>query len=111
MFIRKGGNREWVTNQWMIVTDYRELNNRSELNRTFRYTPPNIRAVLDHMVNMKVFSKTDMVGEFYQMGLKPEDRDKTTFVCKTPDGRTEYYRFKVVCLGLAGCPSDYEKWM
>ena len=45
------------------------------------------------------------------MGLKPEDRDKTTFVCKNPDGRTEYYRFKVACLELAGCPSAYQTWM
>ena len=46
MLIRKGGNREGVTNQWRIVTDYRELNKRT---KSSRYTPPNIRAVLDHM--------------------------------------------------------------
>ena len=108
MLIRKGGNREGVTNQWRIVTDYRELNKRTKASR---YTPPNIRAVLDHLVNMKVFSKTDMVGGFYQMGLKPDDRDKTTFVCKTPEGHTEFYRFKVACLGLAGCPSAYQEWL
>ena len=45
------------------------------------------------------------------MGLKPDDRDKTTFVCKTPEGHTEFYRFKVACLGLAGCPSAYQEWL
>ena len=41
------GNREGITNQWrIIVTDYRELNKRT---KSSKYTPPNIRAVLDRL--------------------------------------------------------------
>ena len=45
------------------------------------------------------------------MGSNPADRDKTTFHCKTSEGQTELYRFKVACLGLAGCPSAYQAWL
>ena len=44
------------------------------------------------------------------MVLAPEDRDKTAFVCKTPNDMKTYV-FKVGCLGLAGMPASYQAWM
>ena len=44
------------------------------------------------------------------MFLAPEGREKTAFVCKTPNGLKTYV-FKVGCLGLVGMPASYQAWM
>ena len=87
LLVKKPGNREGVTNQWRLVTDYRGLN---KLTQPSAYVPPPIRDIMNKLVRARIFSKTDNVAGFYQMALAEEDRAKTTFVCQTPEGERKY---------------------
>ena len=111
MLIRKGGNREGVTNQCRIVTDYRKLNKANDDVKI--YSTEYTSSIGSSGKHESVF-KNRYGGRVLPniMWLKPGDRDKTTFVCKNPEGHTEYYRSKIACLlGLAGCPLAYQEWL
>ena len=104
MILRKSGNREGITNQYRLVTDFRRLN---ALTKSSTYVPPLIRTIIKQLSSAKIFSASDVVGGFYQQTLAEEDRDKTTFVCHTTKGERKF-RFRVSCLGLAGAPAAYQ---
>ena len=108
ILLRKPGNREGITNQWRIVTDYRGLNEETKPNS---YAPPPIREMIDKLRNAKVFGKSDNVGGFYQMTLNPADRKLTTFSVRMGDEGIKSFYFNVACLGLQGTPSSYQSWM
>ena len=107
MILRKSGNREGITNQYRLVTDFRRLN---ALTKSSTYVPPLIRTIIKQLSSAKIFSASDVVGGFYQQTLAEEDRDKTTFVCHTTKGERKF-RFRVSCLGLAGVPAAYQLHM
>ena len=89
-----------------LVTDFRRLN---ALTKSSTYgVPPLIREIIKQLSSAKIFSASDVVGEFYQQTLAEEDRDKTTFVCHTAKGERKRFRFRVSCLGLAGAPAAYQ---
>ena len=76
MILRKSGNREGITNQYRLVTDFRRLN---ALTKSSMYVPPLIREIIKQLTSAKIFSASDvLVGGFYQQALAEEDRDKTT---------------------------------
>ena len=109
MILRKSGNREGITNQYRLVTDFRRLN---ALTKSSTYVPlsPLIRTIIKQLSSAKIFSASDVVGGFYQQTLAEEDRDKTTFVCHTAKGERKFC-FRVSCLGLTGAPAAYQLHM
>ena len=63
MILRKSGNREGITNQYRLVTDFRRLN---ALTKSSTYVPPLIRTIIKQLSSAKIFSASDVVGGFYQ---------------------------------------------
>nr|GFB30425.1 hypothetical protein [Tanacetum cinerariifolium] len=58
------------------------------------------------LLDAKVLSKFDLKSGFWQLGIKPEDRPKTTFCI--PD---HHYQWKVMLFGLKNAPSAFQKAM
>lgn len=107
MLIRKHGSLPGITNQWRIVTDFRRLN---ELTKNAYYVPPQMTDIFDSLTNARVFSRTDVLSGYYQAGLHPDDRVKTTFTCMLPEGPKKYM-YKVAALGLKGMPETFQLFM
>lgn len=56
--------------------------------------------------NAKVFSILDLASGFYQIPMKPEDRDKTAFITKN-----EMYRYTRVPFGPKNAPATFQRVM
>ena len=100
MILKKSGNREGVTNQYRLVTDFRRLNALTKSSTP--YTPPIIWEVIRKLSTAKIFSASDVVGGFYQQSLVEEDRDKTTFVCHTDASGGKKIPFQGFVFGFGG---------
>jgi hypothetical protein len=69
--------------KWRIVVDFRKLNGKTVGNA---YTLPDITEILDQLGQSKYFSCIDMVMGYHQIGLNPEDKEKTAFSVSTGIG-------------------------
>ena len=67
---------------------------------------PRIDATLDLMGGSAYFTAFDLTAGFWQVGMKPEDAEKTAFV--TPDG---LYEFTAMPMGLANSPATFQRLM
>ncbi len=79
------------------------LNEASERDR---YQMPNIEEALQDTAGYKVFSVWDMRQGYLAIGLKPEDKDKFTFL--TPFGA---YRFNRMAFGYVNGPALFQRHM
>ena len=59
-----------------IYIDYRAFNSQTIQNR---YALPRIDELFDRLHGAKVFSKLDLISNYYQIMVKPKNRHKTTF--------------------------------
>lgn len=70
---------------WRLVNDYRLLNRHLKYPR---YKLPIIPHLLDKLRGNSLYTTLDLSNSFFQIPLKPEDRDMTTFC--TPIGNFKY---------------------
>ena len=86
-----------------FCVDYRPLN---KISRKDAYPLPRVDECLDSLAGAKWFSSMDLNSGFLQIGMSPEDKEKTAFL--TSFG---FYQFTVMPSGLANSPSTFERLM
>ena len=90
-------------NSWRFCVDFRRIN---ALTHVPVYPLPKIEDALSRLEGSCWFSHLDLQAGFWQIPLKPGDKEKTGFI--TPDG---HYRFNVMPFGLAGAPASFQSMM
>lgn len=86
------------TKQVRVCVDMRKVNERTIPDR---FPTPNADDILNE-VHGKVFSVLDCDQAFYQVELRPEDREKTAF-----SFRGKLYEFTVMCFGQKNAPATW----
>jgi hypothetical protein len=86
-----------------LCVDYRALNKATIKNK---YPVPRSDDCVDNVAGYQFYSACDCRSGYYQMGIKPEDIQKTAFVTKFG-----LYEFKVVCFGLTNAPSAFSEML
>ena len=81
--------------------DFRKLNAAS---RRDSYPLPRISEFISTLAGVKVFFTLDLKSGYYQIDMKPEDREKTAFT-------TQFglFKWKVMPLGLCNSPSLFQR--
>lgn len=83
--------------------DFRKLN---ELTVKDAYPLPRIEDNLDALSGSEWYSTLDMASGYWQVAMKPEDKEKTAF-----STGTGHYQFTVMPFGLCNAPSTFERLM
>ncbi len=86
-----------------LCVDYRKVNG---VTTPEPYYMPGFEEMMNKIGGSKVLSKLDLVKGFHQVGVHPEDREKTAFIC--PWGKWEYLRMP---FGLCNAPATFQKLM
>ena len=86
-----------------FCVDYRKLN---AVTKKDSYPLPDIRQCLDALADSAWFSCMDINAGYWQIGVKPENREKTAFA--TSMG---LYQFVKMPFGLVAAPSDFCRLM
>lgn len=89
--------------KWRLVIDYRKVNDSIQDDK---FPLPNITEILDSLSGSVCFSHLDLQQGFYQVNLKPESRDITSFSTSTGQ-----YRMKRLPMGLKISPSAFSRVM
>ncbi|KAE8240665.1 hypothetical protein A4X13_0g7663 [Tilletia indica] len=89
--------------KWRFCVDYRQLNTHTIPDR---YPLPTIDSVFQTLSGKTWFSALDAIRGYHQLGVKPEDRWKTAFVC-----HRGLYQYKMVPFGLRNAPSVFQRLM
>ena len=86
-----------------FCVDYRKLNG---VTLRDSYPLPRINDCLDSLCGAKWFSTLDLASGYWQMGVHPDDREKTAFTCQSG-----LFQFKVLPFGLTNAPSSFKRLM
>ena len=89
--------------QYRMCIDYRKLN---ELTKVDAYPMPTVDAILTSLHGAKVFSSLDLRSGYWQMGIAPEDIEKTAFVCDRG-----LFQFRVLPFGFVNGPASFQRLM
>jgi hypothetical protein len=88
---------------WRFCVYYRRLNTITVKDV---YPLPRIDDALSRLEVSKYFSLMDLHSGYWQVQIKPEDRENTTFIIA--DG---LYQFKVMPFGLTNAPGTFQRMM
>jgi hypothetical protein len=100
----------WASNIVLVIkkdgrprfcVDYRMLN---DVTKKDAYPLPRVDECLDALAGAKWFGSMDLNAGFWQIGMAPEDKEKTAFW--TSFG---LYQFTVMPFGLVNSPSGFER--
>ncbi|GBM30021.1 Retrovirus-related Pol polyprotein from transposon 297 [Araneus ventricosus] len=86
-----------------FCVDYRKLN---EITKKDSYPLPRIDDTLDALNGSQWFTTLDLKSGYWQIEVRPEDREKTAFT--TGQG---FWQFKVMPFGLCNAPATFERLM
>ncbi|GBN37648.1 Retrovirus-related Pol polyprotein from transposon 297, partial [Araneus ventricosus] len=86
-----------------FCVDYRKLN---EITKKDSYPLPRIDDTLDALNGSQWFTTLDLKSGYWQIEIRPEDREKTAFT--TGQG---LWQFKVMPFGLCNAPATFERLM
>ena len=89
--------------QMRLCVDYRTLNSRTIPDQ---YVVPLVQEALDCLHGCRWFSVIDLKSGYYQIPMKPTDKDKTAFIC--PAG---FYQFERMPQGVKGAPATFQRLM
>lgn len=84
-----------------LCIDYRKLNDQTIPDA---FPLPRIDESFDLLAGAKYFSTLDLGSGYYQIGMAPEDMEKTAFVC--PHGTFEHKRLP---MGLKSAPATFQR--
>jgi len=83
--------------------DYRQVNAAT---RKDAYPLPRTDMCLDAMSGARWFSTFDLRSSYHQVAMKPEDADKTAFICK--EGQ---FKFTTMPFGLCNAGATFQRLM
>ena len=88
---------------YRFVVDLRQLNART---KSLQYMVPELGEMWAKLRNAKFISKLDLRHGFWQMGLHPDSRHKTSFSC-------EYgtFQYRVLPMGLLTASAAFQRWV
>ena len=86
-----------------FCVDYRALN---KVTKKDEYPLPRIEDMLDALGGAAYFTSLDLASGYWQVEMKPEDREKTAFITQF---RT--FQFKVMPFGLCNAPATFQRLM
>ena len=86
-----------------FCVDYRML---SAVTRKDAYALPRIDGTLDELAGSKWFSTLDLASGYWQVGMHPDDGEKTAFC--TTDG---LFEFNIMPFGLCNAPATFQRHM
>ena len=94
---------ELVRGKKRLVIDYQPLN---AFLRDKKFPLPKIQSLFVHLQDAKIFSKFVLKDGFWQLGISPSNRPKTTFCIPNA-----YYQWTVMPFGIKVDPSLFQKAM
>lgn len=86
-----------------LCVDYRKLN---AVTHKDAHPLPRIEESLDSLGKAKYFSTLDLASGYWQIGMSPDDQEKTSFT--TPMGLFEWTRMP---FGLTNAPATFQRYM
>ena len=90
-------------NKYRMCIDYRKVNAVTKLDA---FPMPTVDAILGSLHGAEVFSSLDLRSGYWQMGIAPDDVEKTAFVCEQG-----LFEFKVLPFGLVNGPASFQRLM
>jgi len=86
-----------------FCVDYRKLNAVTEKDC---YPLPRMDDILDQLAGNSWFITLDLKCGYWQIGIRPEDRERTAFSIGS-----DLWQFKVMPFGLCNAPATFERLM